>query len=98
MDVCAELLKQQMQLNISIPTSGSGPSQPGEFPHLDTNELRSKLFWQREGDKWTVGSPTPHGRLLEEGTRRMAPRPWCRRTLEENMIRIRKIVQQRAKL
>ncbi len=42
----------------------------------------------------TVASRLKHARWLEFGTRRMAPRPWLKRTLDEMRPTISKLVTQ----
>jgi hypothetical protein len=52
-------------------------SAPGEYPASDTGQLVNSIHAVKvSGLAVRVGSVAKHGRLLEEGTRRMRKRPW----------------------
>lgn len=68
-------LETQMKINV---TSG-GPT--GQGPHVRTGRLRASITWQVDEDAAGLyvdaGTNVFYGRLLEEGTDRMRPRPWA---------------------
>lgn len=59
-------------------------SAPGEAPATDTGRLVKSITWQtlRQGLAADVGSPLPYAVFLEEGTSKMAARPWLRPAFE----------------
>jgi HK97 gp10 family phage protein len=72
------------------------PSRPGDPPHKQTGELQRSI--QREvsasEQKARVGTnlnDPPYPRWLEFGTRKMAARPWLRRSLDEMRGQIKAI-------
>jgi len=80
-------LMNQMKSNIS----GPSPSKPGEFPGLDTGDLKSSVnFNILKGElRSKIGTHKKYGRWLEYGTSKMLPRPWVLRSFElaKNLIR-----------
>jgi HK97 gp10 family phage protein len=63
---------------------GSNRSTAGNPPHKDTGTLRSSIAHQMEaGPSGLVGSALAYARHLELGTKKMAPRPYLRRTLAQ---------------
>lgn len=76
---------------------GSSRSRPGEFPHKDYGTLRQSITWQIDetanGITARVGTPVSYARDLEFGTRKMAARPFLRRTLKEEREAIRQIAE-----
>lgn len=58
-------------------TRASGPSTPHDFPHVSTGRLSQSYFsdFDRSEMSVTVGSPLKYALYLEEGTRKMEPRP-----------------------
>jgi len=50
-------------------------SAPGEAPAVDLGQLINSILASGEGLRWSVGTPLATAQYLEEGTRRMAPRP-----------------------
>lgn len=76
---------------------GSNRSKPGEFPHKDYGTLRASITCdvQEQGDKVVarIGSPLKYSLYLELGTRKMAARPFLRRTLKEEAESIRQIIE-----
>jgi len=75
----------------SGPPLGS-PSAPGEPPHVRTGTLRRSIGFEtfRIGRMFVgrVGTNLKYGRWLEEGTSRMAPRPYLRPALDSQRNRI----------
>ena len=67
---------------------GTSPSQPGEPPGVDTGRLRASITHEIEEALWDiigrVGTNVEYARYLELGTRKMSPRPYLRRAIEEN--------------
>ena len=54
------------------------PAKPGEVPHVRTAKLKKSIFWQYDRPTYTarVGTPVLYGKYLEQGTRKMAARPF----------------------
>ncbi len=75
---------------------GAFPSRPGEPPHKQTGRLRGSVAWELvdTGRTWIarVGTNVRYGRFLELGTRRIRPRPWLVRSLDESRSQIRTIL------
>ena len=65
----AATLTNMVKENLSEPTSSSGPSQPGEFPHANTGLVRNSIFFQVDEEKLTgiVGTQSIVGLWLEHG-------------------------------
>jgi hypothetical protein len=68
---------------------GAFPSSPGEPPHKQTGRLQGSITWELSrrglfgrGLMARVGTNLEYGRYLENGTRRMRPRPWLKRSLD----------------
>jgi len=58
-------------------------SRPGEFPHKQSGELGRRVRIVPQGDfAIRVIWDAEHAALLEEGTARMKPRPYLKRTAE----------------
>jgi phage gpG-like protein len=70
---------------------GSNPSAPGEPPHKQYGRLRASVATEVEGMRGRVGTNVDYGRYLEQGTRKMAPRPWLKRSLDETKADIRRL-------
>lgn len=75
---------------------GAFPSMPGEPPHKQTGHLRRSVTYEvtTHGGEMVsrYGTNVKYGRWLEEGTTRMAPRPWLRRSFAEMGPQIRSIL------
>ena len=73
---------------------GGNPSKPGEFPHKQKGWLRQSIAMQYDPAKIRaiVGTNLAYGKYLEEGTRKMAPRSFLRRTLKEEKSFIQSII------
>jgi len=73
---------------------GAFPSKPGEPPHKQTGHLRRSIT--HEVDRVNlfarIGTNVEYGRYLELGTKRMAPRPWLRRALNEMTSKVKSIL------
>lgn len=66
-------------------------SVPGGFPGIQTGRLRQSIGIiraTRSNLVVTVGTDLKYGRHLEYGTRKMAARPWCRRTFNEERAKM----------
>lgn len=58
MENLGRYLVRKVRQNISIPTATYGPSSPGEFPHLDSGDLKKSIFYDvRPTGKsvWKIG-------------------------------------------
>lgn len=54
-------------------------SQPGNPPNVDTGALRASIRWEKTGKlERTVSDGVEYGLGLEDGTERIAPRPFFR--------------------
>ena len=74
-------------------------SDPGEYPHLETGELRRSIAWEVD-DKaliGRVGTNKIYGRYLEKGTNNMEERPFLQPTLEANQSNIVRILGKKIK-
>lgn len=67
-------------------------SAPGEYPKSDTGRLASSIRTDFSFLNASVGSDLNYSAWLENGTPRMAARPWLGRTLEEQSPKIKQIV------
>lgn len=69
MQIC-EMVKVQVQRNISVSSRAAGPSLSGEMPHADTGRLRNSIFWELDPAtlRGIVGTPLLYGLWLEYGT------------------------------
>lgn len=72
---------------------GAGRSSAGDPPFKQTGRLRAsithELLDDAEGPFARVGTNLPYGLYLELGTRRMRPRPFLRRALDDSLDAIR---------
>jgi HK97 gp10 family phage protein len=85
--------KGEMKTKKILGPRGSNRSKPGEAPHKDTGTLRSSIAHQmQEGPSGLVGSALAYARHLELGTKKMAPRPYLRRTLAQEKPAIVEII------
>jgi HK97 gp10 family phage protein len=77
-----EMLRDAIVEAISTPCPPH--SAPGTAPHAETGKLRQSIFSDFDAASMTVtvGTPLVYGRILETGSRRMAPRPYLRPTFE----------------
>ena len=73
-------------------------SSPGEPPAQATGRLRQSVFARVEGmgNQVTgrVGTELPYGLWLDEGTKKMKPRPWLERSLDKAIPRLREIFER----
>ena len=70
-------------------------STPGEMPHARTGKLRQSINVRRataDNLHCEVGTSLRYGAYLEIGTKKMAARPFLRRTILEEAANIRKII------
>jgi HK97 gp10 family phage protein len=80
---------------------GAFPSSPGEPPHKQTGRLQGSITWELSrrgffgrGLMARVGTNLEYGRYLENGTRRMRPRPWLKRSLDAVKPQIKMILSR----
>lgn len=85
-------LKEKLQINIGV--VGPPRSLPGDFPHVDTGELQDSAVAIADAKNlsWRVVMTAPHATFLEFGTSTMAPRPFGRRTMEEEKDTLSQII------
>jgi hypothetical protein len=69
--LAVEYVRGRAASNVSVSSRGSGPSQPGDFPHADTGRLRNSIFSNvdEKALEGTVGTNLKYGLWLEFGTR-----------------------------
>lgn len=66
-------------------------SAPGDAPAVDTGRLRGSIAANQLAPyRWRVGTNVKYAAFLEFGTRRIAPRPFMRPSLEELQQRFRR--------
>lgn len=97
---CAVALHSEIIQRISISTRANGPSLPGFPPHADTGRLRQSIVLQPATPAnlvARVGTNLRYGRFLELGTKRMAARPFLRKTLREMRGQLRLIFMEPSK-
>lgn len=63
-------------------------SKPGDPPAADTGFLLRSVFIEREGTKRRIGAQAAAALWLEQGTARVAPRPYLRPALEKVRARL----------
>jgi hypothetical protein len=80
---------------------GAFPSSPGEPPRKQTGRLQGSITWELSrrglfgrGLMARVGTNLEYGRYLENGTRRMRPRPWLKRSLDAVRPQIKMILSR----
>jgi HK97 gp10 family phage protein len=78
---------------------GAFASRPGNPPHKQTGRLQGSITWELSrrglfgrGLMARVGTNLTYGRYLELGTRKMRPRPWLRRSINEVKPQIKMIL------
>lgn len=90
--IAAEMVKTQVQKNISVSTREAGPSEPGDYPHADTGRLRNSIFWTFVGKMAViVGTPLEYGLKLE-----YSGRSFLRRTLNEMASKVARVLGKAA--
>ena len=94
----------EVDTSVSYGPHGHHPSVPGAYPAVDLGLLRMSVTHDvsKEGGKiqGRVGSTIvdpPYGLFLEEGTSRMAARPWLAPSVLENEEEIVRLLQSSAK-
>ena len=90
----AEMLRSQTVRNLSIGrTRIEGPSEPGEFPHVDTGDLRKSVKAQRlSNDHAVVFFTVSYGLFHEIGDR-----PFLKRTFDEIKHKLAKVLMAKPK-
>ena len=72
---------------------GANPSKPGDPPHKQTGHLLRSITREMASQfVGRVGTNLKYGRWLEQGTSKMAARPWLVRSLNEMASRINQIL------
>jgi len=87
-----EMLRGKIVENLSISTRSHGPSEAGESPHADTGKLRQSIFSDYDSASLTaiVGSPLKYAAYLQDGTSKMAARPFLTLGAIEMQDRLRR--------
>lgn len=73
---------------------GAKPSKPGEPPAKQTGHLRRSVAYEVLGQVGRVGTAIWYGLWLELGTKRIKPRPWLLRALNESRAQIQTILRK----
>lgn len=72
---------------------GLDPSAPGEYPKKVTGYGQRSIAYQKKGFLWyRFGTGVKYMAYLNNGTSRMAARPWLIKTVEEQQTALRKIL------
>jgi len=77
--------------------TAQGHSAPGEPPRKQTGRLRASVAREVDANQLTarVGTNVKYGRWLELGTAQILPRPWLRRSLNDQRFKIQSILARR---
>jgi hypothetical protein len=97
LDRVAHRSQQQVIENISRPARDQKQPmrRPGGFPHVDGGLLRKSISVDvAEPSVRRVLTDTPHGLLLETGTRDMQPHPYLTRSLDELSAELASIINE----
>ena len=74
---------------------GRSPSSPGEPPGVDTGALRASMHWEHDGElRNIIADGVEYGIYLEDGTERIAPRPFMTPAFADAQQRIGADAQQ----
>lgn len=74
----------QEMTNDVVLSFGVSPSAPGDPPGVDTGALRASMGWDMEGRlRALIHDGVVYGIYLEDGTERMAPRPFISPVFED---------------
>ena len=91
--LAGQLIADQTKRNIGVSTRSNGPSKPGAFPHKDTGKLQQSIFASDVEDLTVnIGSPLDYALELELGTDKKPARPFLRRTFDEMLPAVKKIM------
>jgi len=78
---------------------GQSPSAPGEPPGVDTDTLRGSMTWEPRGHlENEIHDGVEYGVYLEDGTERIAPRPFMRPAFDRAQGRMERDAQENLKL
>lgn len=73
------------------------PSPAGRFPGVRTGRLRQSIYATPSTNlRSSFGTNLEYGRRLEEGTKKMAARPWLRRAAEMSKSRMLQVARAKA--
>ena len=68
---------------------GTSPSAPGNPPGVDTGTLRASMRREKTGAlEQTISDGVEYGQYLEDGTERIAPRPFMRPAFDRAQQRV----------
>lgn len=71
-------------------------SAPGEYPKRQSGHLIKNVPYEVDGEELMArfGTNVKYGRYLEEGTKRMAKRPWLTRVIKETKNEVNRILRK----
>ncbi|MBQ7257775.1 MAG: hypothetical protein IJS60_08795 [Abditibacteriota bacterium] len=58
-------------------------SAPGEPPAVQTDNLRSSFVMEKDGNSYIIGTAVEYAKYLEFGTKKMAPRPYVKPSINK---------------
>jgi HK97 gp10 family phage protein len=94
LDRAAYYLENHLKQAISVKEKGHR-SEPGEFPHVQSGELRRSITHITDKKELTarIGSGKIYARYLELGTSKMDPRPFIGPILNAHLGAIKNILE-----
>ena len=94
MKAVGQHMEKRVKANIS--TAFPPASEPGQYPHMRTGDLRDAISYEAHADAVRIGVATAadcsYAKWLEIGTSKMAPRPFLRMSLDTEVQRIAKMI------
>lgn len=108
MDIFEEYARQVEEFKKKLPEAGElfinelrqelsstgGPSSPGSPPHSQSGRLANSFRVVDGGDKASVVSDCDYALALENGTSRMAARPYINEALQAAFSRIKALLER----
>lgn len=88
LDATGILVTNEVRRLLSVSGTRTSRSRPGEPPRKQLGRLRASYTWERSGLTVRIGTNYQVARILELGSRRMAPRPHLRPALRNATPRI----------
>jgi len=86
--MCGQVLRSHIVRLLSTPFFAVGPSKPGEPPHARTGRLRNSItappvLPTDHPMQMLVGTNVEYAPFLEQGTKKMAARPFISRAIKD---------------